>query len=265
MPLSDSHPCLSAAPTKCNGPQTLSPPRPRHESRGRGRSTEMSSSKSPMSPLHLTAAPLASLLSSPHHQLLCDPSGPLHARQPPCTNGDIGVQWWYWGAVHFPDPPQRLGPGGLGRSQGARWDSPEAGAWTCGRAARVWLPDRGQRAQGGQAGGRQGAPRPRWKPLRSSASARPPPIAACSPAPHPGRSAQGRDPGVTWGCGGAPPPPGGRRVAPAAARGPGRRATPPRAGRSGTVRGLHHPSARGGEEVCEAGCASPGPPTPIPA
>lgn len=67
----------------------------------------------------------------------------------------------------------------------------------------------------------------------------------------PGAHGAGSGPGVTWSRGWAPPQPGGRRVAPAAARGPGPAAArappaaaPPLAPRSGTVRGPHHPRLR---------------------
>lgn len=65
--------------------------------------------------------------------------------------------------------------------------------------------------------------------------------------PAAGAHGAGSRPGITWGRGGAPPPPGGRRVAPAAARGPGPAAArappaaaPPLAPRNGTARGPHH-------------------------
>lgn len=122
------------------------------------------------------------------------------------------------------------------------------GTWTW-RAKGLWRQVRRQRAVALR---------------RQAAASLEVPALPCQPAaapyrsvlagPAPGEHGVGFRPGVTWGRDGAPPPPSGRRVAPAAAGGPGPATarTPPAAAapqasqapHSGTVHGLLHLGAR---------------------
>lgn len=104
--------------------------------------------------------------------------------------------------------------------------------------------------------------RPLWKPLRRSAGHRPSPTAASRLDQRLGRSAQGYGPALPGAAAGLHPH-RRRRVAPAAARCPGRAAArtplaagPPPGPRSGIVRGPHHPGARSREGVAQTGRAA---------